>query len=888
MKKAKTTFVLILLGFSFFIASFAMGQTYNEDYQDGRIYFKFNDNTNIDIPVNPDRSVDLENVPYLDDLRSKFDIEAMSRPFELNNDPKLLKTFLIEFSPFSDVEKIIEELSQYPDLEYAEKVPYDRIDFTPNDPLYNLVNGPSNWNWHLDLINAEQAWDINQGSADIKVAVVDNAVWTDHPDLVDKIVLQRDTYYNNNNANPPSTGSPADWSHGTHVSGLVGASTNNNVGVASIGYNVSLIAIKAANNNNPNGIYGYPGIEWAANNGANVINMSWGGSGSSSTNQNLINTIHNMGIVLLASAGNDNNSAPHYPSNYNNVISVASVDYDDTKSSFSCFSTFVDISAPGGFCTPGPSGLLSSTYEETTSFGFYNTYYGTSMSCPVSAGLAGLILSVNPDLTPDEVEDILESTAVDIDPLNPGYEGMLGAGRIDAYQAVLNTPFAPGADFSTPVTVIMPGSSIDFTDLSIGIPDEWDWSFEGGSPASSTAKNPSGITYNTEGVYDVTLEVTNAFGTSELVLEDYITVTSTPAPYVNFGASDSSVCLLDAISFTDLSLYDPTSWTWEFSPATVTFIDGTSQNSQNPVVQFDAPGYYTVTLNATNANGSSSLSKTDFVFIQGINPPFDEDFESGTTTAFTLAANEKARVTIDSRAAADFSQYGLHFQGTTSFGGWSGGPTNTTPEQAWVDNEEFHGTATNCKVDASGVQGIALTFDLRQTFGLGQMNSWFRVLADDVQMTDMEGMENFNPTTNTDPFVTRMFDLSQFGNSYFSLTLQSACYLSDKFYEEGDNVFVDNIAIYNFTGTGETQNDLSVLMYPVPASDVINLSLNGSGEPYTVQIFSTQGQKVYESEQGGFADKSVQSFDISNLTNGVYILKVVSGNSETVKKLIIQ
>lgn len=863
-----------------------IAQTFNPDYQDGKIYYKYKDNVVVNIPVNSDRSVDLDHVPMLDELRSKYSIEAMSRPFDFNNDPKLLRTFMLEFEDYKEIKNIINDLSINPDLEFVEMVPYSQIYFKPNDSLYNLLNGPSNWNWHLDLINAEGAWDITQGSADINVAVVDNAVWVDHPDLADKIVAQRDTQRDTNDANPPGTGDLDAWSHGTHVSGLVAASTNNEIGVAGIGFNVSLIAVKAANNGNPNGVYGYPGIQWAANNGADVINMSWGGPGYSQANQNLITAIYNTGIVLFAAAGNDNSSSAHYPSAYQNVISVASINYNDIKSSFSNYGFSVDISSPGGSSTPGPNGVLSTYYNET-SMGFYDYIFGTSMASPVAAGLGGLVLSVNPDLTPDDVEDILKNTAVDIDDINPNYAGQLGAGRIDAYEAVKNTPFAPEADFSTPVTVIMPGTSINFTDHSVGVPDDWNWSFEGGSPSSSSNQNPTGITYNSTGTFEVSLTVTNSYGSDELVMYDYITVTNTPSPYVDFNADNTMVCLLESISFTDLSLYDPTSWLWSFDPSTVSFIDGTSETSQNPVVQFESPGYYTVTLSATNQHGTSELSMDDYVFIQGIDLPFSEDFESGESMYFTLIPNEKANIAINKRGAAPGGEYGLHFTGNTAFGGWSGGGTNTTPDQAWGDNLEFNSFAVDCKVDATGVSALALSLDLRQTYSLGPKTSWFRVLADGTPMNDFDGIINFNPETNEDPFVTKVFDLSDFANSYFSLHLNASCYLFDMFFEMGDNVFVDNIGIYNFTGTDENNVDkLSLILYPVPADDFVNLSLNNGIGDYKLRILNIQGQEIYSEEAYAEADNTLIQIDISDYSEGIYLINIISEKGIINKKLI--
>ncbi len=879
---------LILISLLLAISGITFGQTREKYYQDGKIYFKFNDNVAVNIQVNPDRSVDLDKVAMLQNLRSEFSLTSMSRPFDLNNDSKLLRTFLLEFNNYNDVDAIMAELSKNKDLEYVEKVPMDYPDFVPNDSLYNLAVGTSNWNWHLDVIHAEQAWDMNMGSADIQVAIVDNAVWVDHPDLENKIVLSTDVTAVSGNSNPPTTGDPGDWSHGTHCAGLVGAETNNGIGVASIGNHVSLIGVKASTNNSPGYItHGYAGVQWAANNGADVVSMSWGGTGYSQTNQNLLTSVYNMGVVLVAAAGNENSTAPHYPSSYDNVISVASTNEDDEKSDFSNYSTTVDVSAPGGYGTSGPQGLMSTTYEET-SYGYYNTYFGTSMACPLTAGLVGLIRSVNPDLTPAEVENILKSSCVNIDtiPGNANYAGLLGAGRIDAYAAVSSTPFEPTADFYTSVPYITPGTAIQFHDMSIGVPSEYSWEFTGGTPYLSNQPNPT-VTYNDEGVYDVSLGVTNDFGTDVETKSGYITVTSTPVPWVIFSADIMDPCMLGTVTFTDESLYDPTSWEWQIEPGTISFVNGTSGSDQNPEVVFEAPGDYTVTLNATNANGTGTLMKESMIHVEGILMDYSEDFESGSSTDMVLTANPRAKVTIDERASTPESNYGLHFQGGGQVSGWAGGPFNTTAEQAWVVNTAFHGFASNCSVDATGIAGVSLLLDLRQTYSIGPTYSWFRVLVDDEPVHDLNGVENFNPATNEDPFETKTFDLSAYGNSLFSISLQSSCYLLDGFYAEGDNVFVDNIVITNNTGTGENIDATAgVLTYPNPVKDVLNFSANGTGKTLSVKVLNTQGQTLYSQEVGNYQDGNVQRLNLSSLPAGLYILQLLGDQGVTTKKFI--
>jgi len=662
--------LLWMVGILFSCSIYA--QTYNHDYQDGRIYFKYKDNNVLDFTVNDNKTVDLNTIPFIAAMKNEFKIKSVIRPFDLNADIKLLHSFMLEFDDFDKIDQILSRLNENPELDYAERVPTDWISYVPNDTLYNLYNGPSNWNWHLDRIKADSAWNVTKGSAAINVAIVDNAIWADHPDLAEKIIKQRDVTNNTNNSNPPGTGDPYAWSHGTHVSGLAAASTDNTIGVASIGYNVSIIAVKAANNSNPENIAGgYTGIQWAANNGANVINMSWGGTGYSQTNQNLINTIYNMGVVLLAAAGNDNVSTLHYPSAYNHVISVASTDGNDEKSGFSNFGTTIDICSPGGSNTGGPSGLLSTTFNSST-YGNYDLMQGTSMATPVATGMAGLILSVNPELTPDEVENIMKTTADDIYAINPTYVGQLGSGRINAYRAVSNTPYPPLANFSTPVTTILPNMGINFKDISSGIPTQWLWSFEGGNPSTSTEKNPIGISYPAVGTYNVTLTVTNQFGTNTLTLQDYITVTTTPLPIMYVTVSDTSPCIGNSIFLSDTSLYNPTSWEWWFEPATVNFLNGTSSSSQNPEVKFTATGDYTVGHGVTNSNGTTSKVFDNFIHVHGAVPDYNLTMEDGNSGYFVLWDTIKSEAKVDLKAAFQ-SNFGITKQGNSSPSGCKGG-----------------------------------------------------------------------------------------------------------------------------------------------------------------------------------------------------------------------
>jgi hypothetical protein len=247
---------------------------------------------------------------------------------------------------------------------------------------------------------------------------------------------------------------------------------------------------------------------------------------------------------------------------------------------------------------------------------------------------------------------------------------------------------------------------------------------------------------------------------------------------------------------------------------------------------------------------------------------------------------------IDGRAA-NTGDYGLHFTGVSNLQGWSGGPTNTTPEQAWEDNVAFHSTASICNVNATQLAGVYLMLDLRQTYSLGTTLSWFRVLVNEtIQVPDMDGNLNFNPETNSDPFVMRRFNLGQFAGSYFSLQLQASCRLYDNFFAEGDNVFVDNIQLIgSLVGVDEpvaVPFDI-VSLFPNPANDKVTVEFFTNTESdVTVSITSISGQLVREANASAKTGTTMIPVDLSGLTKGVYVVNVKSVNGVATQKIVVE
>lgn len=512
----RNNLIQLLLGIAFLSLSHAaFSQTPNDAYYSGRIWVKFNNPEQLGLAnsgpiINSDdfaRAIGGE-------LAKDMGLISAKRPFHFAKADDIATIAEIRFESDQSEEFWVRMLEALPTVNYAERVPIMRPTVVPNDLGPAAGNGNQYGLW---IISAPQAWDISTGNTEITVAVVDDAVLTTHPDLIPNLLPGYDVADGDNDPMP----NVAAMSHGTHVAGIIGAATNNGQGVASIGYSLKILPVKSSNE--PEFVTNaYEGVIWAADNGADVINMSWGGSGFSQSGQDIMNYAYDKGCVNIAAAGNDGVNSVFYPAGYNNVISVASTTSDDTKSSFSNYGDWIDISAPGS--------QILSTYIGTNFSPEYAALSGTSMASPMVAGLAGLVLSVNPELTQAQVESCLLNTADDHYPSNSNYLGQLGSGRINAYQAVLcaqsllNAP--PIATINAESSVICPGGIVQYFGSSMGGPGvDYNWTFPGGIPENSTEQNPM-VTYPTPGNYNVSLNITNDFG-SDVVTETNLIEVST-------------------------------------------------------------------------------------------------------------------------------------------------------------------------------------------------------------------------------------------------------------------------------------------------------------------------------------------------------------------------
>ena len=253
-------------------------------------------------------------------------------------------------------------------------------------------------------IDALEAWDITPGSPEVKIAILDSGIDQNHPDLMDKVKV--DIEFTDSETSDDLYG------HGTHVAGIAAADTNNTVGVAGVGYQSKLMNIKVLGDTGY-GAYSWiaEGIIWAADNGANVINLSLGGPRKSTTLEFAVNYAWGEGTLIVAAAGNSANPSKTYPAYYVNCIAVAATTNNDIKASFSSYGSWVDVAAPGEnvYSTfPNHPFYLQAVYSRSNNYDFGN---GTSMSTPHVAGIAALVWAKEPGLSNQEVRNRIEQTA---------------------------------------------------------------------------------------------------------------------------------------------------------------------------------------------------------------------------------------------------------------------------------------------------------------------------------------------------------------------------------------------------------------------------------------------------------------------------------------------
>jgi len=326
----------------------------------------------------------------------------------------LKRIYRVHVSGTDDMELAGRLLSQDETIEYAEPIYYHQLFLTPNDPLFS-ENGQA----YLQAINANTAWDITTGDSTVRIGIIDTGTRLNHLDLVTNrwrnpgetgldangnnratnnidddgngFVDDADGWDFAEDDNNPDAGSS---SHGTHVTGIAAAVTDNAEGVASLGFNTQFLPIKVTNDAGGPIQFGFEAMLYASGLGIDVINASWGSTQFSQFGRDVVEAVTNSGTLIVAAAGNENDDQIFFPAGYPEVIAVAASTVNREKAIFSSFGSFVDISAPG-------NNILSTVLPENG--GLYALSSGTSMATPVISAMAALIKAHNPNIDVDHI-----------------------------------------------------------------------------------------------------------------------------------------------------------------------------------------------------------------------------------------------------------------------------------------------------------------------------------------------------------------------------------------------------------------------------------------------------------------------------------------------------
>ncbi|MBW6460760.1 MAG: PKD domain-containing protein, partial [Bacteroidales bacterium] len=487
-----------------------------------------------------------------------------------------------------------------------------------------------------------------------------------------------------------------------------------------------------------------------------------------------------------------------------------------------------------------------------------------------------------PDASVTEVE-------IFYDPANPAGDmiraGTYGRGlwESDMYH------YPPTANFTTTETLIPTGCAIDFTDLSSGVPTAWRWEFDGADPAVSYDRTPTGVLYSTPGTFQVKLVVTNEAGADSVIYADYIFVSDTILPMVEFSTDMTNVCTDDIVHFFDNSQHCPDAWTWSFSPGTIAYQQGTNANSQNPVVEFRQSGVYSVTLTVTNQNGQNTLTKTDYIQAGGFYLPFEEDFESGTFAEKSwTVVNPDFGYTWENYFIEETANYAarMKFYGYVKLG----------------ERDRLISPYLNF----SQFSNVYLTFDHAYSQRFSQKDSliiyisggcsedWIRVWAGGPDghggfETAPSTVYEFIPVNNDD------WCSLGWGADCFTIDLtdwagqKNIMIMFEAFNNLGNNLYLDNIIISNITGDRTVKPAIgSFTIYPNPSGGNFSMYASGLTGKIKTEVLNTQGQVVWKEAVVNESDSYYRTINLSDNPRGVYIIRLISNEQVMVRKVIIE
>lgn len=459
--------------------------------------------------------------------------------------------------------------------------------------------------------------------------------------------------------------------------------------------------------------------------------------------------------------------------------------------------------------------------------------------------------------------------------------------------AYIDIDALPKADFESNITSVPTGSGVNFSDLSKYGPTEWLWTFEGGTPATSSEQNPQNIIYENTGLYDVTLIATNYLGSDTIFMEDLINSNTSILPEVYFTVSDTLPCIDNIVQFEDQSIYNPIEWEWEFYPDEVTFVNGTNKNSQHPEVLFNLATKYSLTYTATNLNGSSSVTQMNLIHSGGLFLPFTEDFETMTfnSKAWTIDNPDDGKTWEITSVGGNEPGSNAAYVKIKGYNGMGERDRLISPvlnllkyNEAHLEFQYAYAQRFPASTDSLIVYlsiDCGSDFVRLKAFGEDSLNQFatapLQILNFVPQLPqDWCGAEN-NPECVS-------IDITQW------VGIPNVQIIFESYNGFGNNIFVDNVTIEG-TLSGIEKDQIStgkLNVYPNPTEGSFTVRLKDMDGRVDIQILDISGQLLYTDKINCSEYVTSKQYSFDKLNKGVYLIQAINKSEVLSQKIIIK
>ncbi len=922
MKKTKLLFTLISI--FYFPLSFSQE---NKKHVQNELIIEFKDE------YKPDSKKSIQKqkfeIPRLEELNKKYNVDKI----KLTGNKRDGKSYVLKFNKKQDITAIIEFYQKTGLFEFVEPNFIGTGDgvrlTTPNDNHFSRqwqhyndgTFSLSNSTIDADM-DTNDAWDITKGDPNLIVAILDSGTKLDHPEFSGRIWDNNDENQNGsdsdnngyiddtlggwdfvNNDNDPTD----DHGHGTNVAGIALATGNNNIGYAGMNWNSKIMVCKILDSEN-SGKYSdwADAIYYAVNNGAAVINLSAGGTQSSSLLLNAVNYAYNNNVAVVVSSGNDN-GAIRYPANYTNAFAIGSTDSDDTRTvpffwntnSGSNYGSQLDFVAPGNY-------IYGLNFSSNTNYGTY--WGGTSQAAPQVTGLISLLLSVNRNLTTSQIRTILRNTSEDGvggTEDTPGWDQYYGHGRINAFKALnslspdIQSPSAPNLsseNTTTNSTNLSWSGSSDNVGISSYIVYQGTTNI---ADIAGTTYNVTGLSENT--TYNFRVKAKDAAGnisdysnTVTITTEQIPTDTQAPsAPNLSAANTTTNSTNLswngstDNVAVTGYIVYQGTTNIADIAGTTYN-VTGLSENTT-----------YNFRVKAKDAAGNvSDYSNTVTITTEQTPITCDDNIQNGDETGIDCGGTNCEPCPVD-----EVILYEGYFE--SGWDGWSSGGVDCSRYSGsrsyegiysirLRDNSGGNSAMTSQAFNFSSYEKIQLTFQFYANrfsnghdFWLSYYNgSGWEIIKTWIKGTDFNNNSFYLATVTLDASQYNFANNSRFRIQCDANTNRNKVYIDQVIIKDGDAVTSPLIANKNAnlellrTIELDNENDDTILIYPNPVKgNILHVKPQMDTNITSYQIVNTIGQII---SKGIFKNK----IDFSSIEKGIYFIRFELEDEIITKRII--